>query len=263
MKTLNVYTDGSCKSLCWQPKIKDSPIGFACAYAVGEDVILSLSGSKAYGDSYQAELEAVRLALSNIPKDIPAPYNIVLHSDCRGVVTLLNEGGVKNDEIKSRLEALKENGVSVSAKWVRGHSGNKLNNYVHKLSYIACSAEISRFEKELPRPTKSELKALSKIVKAWVSDPGKARKKEVTKLTHDVAVSNSVAGRLISSFRDEPQEWTITDMIGSARRALRDEIKRLGVPLILANLADKPKQNAPQTPEADEPSIEDNPHPAP
>jgi len=104
----------------------------ACAYFIIKNLepycneVVVLQG---FRNSNQGELHAVRMSLERLLADKDAPTSVYVFTDHRNI-TDRPKMKYKNEILGNILRELEQKGVSVEFVYVKGHSGNKLNNTV-------------------------------------------------------------------------------------------------------------------------------------
>lgn len=132
-----IYTDGSCSR-------DDGPGGWAAIIQQGKRV-RELTGGETKTTSVRMELTAVVRALELLRK----PSDVTLHTDCQFIVNTVTNGRlqrwqsnnwkrsddneVKNQDLWETLSHL-ITFHTVTFKWIKGHSGNPLNDRCDKLA---------------------------------------------------------------------------------------------------------------------------------
>lgn len=146
MKILEVYTDGAASP---------NPGKGAWAYCIVDvkKPIVIQSGYQRHATCNQMEMQAVIEALKAIKNKGLSDCYIYLHTDSqyvqRGITEWIDKwiengwksstGAVKNIKLWKEIINL-SNDMKIHYQWVRGHSGNKWNEFVDKL----CSEEITK-----------------------------------------------------------------------------------------------------------------------
>ena len=135
-KTCVIYTDGACLG-------NPGPGGWAALVQIDEEST-TISGGHPSTTNNRMEMQAVIGSLSFLRE----PFNIELYTDSRYVLDGINEWidtwtknnwrtagrkPVKNKELWQELYAL-TNQHHINWHWVRGHSGNQLNELVDNLA---------------------------------------------------------------------------------------------------------------------------------
>jgi ribonuclease HI len=133
-----VYTDGSALG-------NPGPGGYAfCAVIDGS--LKKVSGSRKVATNNQMELKAIECALRTLPSD----YNLLIHSDSQYAVNgctswlsswirrswnTSSRNPVANSDLWKKIDRLqtKRRGA-VRYIWIRGHSGNEMNELVDRLA---------------------------------------------------------------------------------------------------------------------------------
>lgn len=143
-KVFHIYTDGACK-------VHTSKVG-AWGYVVVDSetdkaVLEDADGVKPITTSPMMELTAVLEGISGAINQLPR-CDIVVHSDSEVVIKGITEWlpnwrsrnwrtstgrSVRNKSLWKKLEKLTDI-MDVSFKWVKGHDGDRWNEYAHTLA---------------------------------------------------------------------------------------------------------------------------------
>lgn len=141
MKQIEIYTDGACSG-------NPGPGGWGAILRYNEHE-KEISGGEANTTNNRMELSAVINALAMLKE----PCKVTLYSDSRYVVDAINKGWLRrwstngwrssigpvaNQELWKQVLALNANHV-VYYHWVKGHSGNVLNERCDALATAAAS----------------------------------------------------------------------------------------------------------------------------
>jgi len=133
MKTLKIFTDGSCL------KNPGGAGGYCAVITDGEERVVIKGGEKETTNN-RMELMAVIKALEKIKNS----YHIEIYSDSKYVVEGINSwikkwktygwNGIANKDLWMTIDKLLQKHLSVRAVWVRGHSGHPENEYCDKVA---------------------------------------------------------------------------------------------------------------------------------
>lgn len=141
MKQIEIYTDGACSG-------NPGPGGWGAILRYNEHE-KEISGGEANTTNNRMELSAVINALALLKE----PCKVTLYNDSRYVVDAINKGWLRrwstngwrssigpvaNQELWKQVLALNANHV-VCYHWVKGHSGNVLNERCDALATAAAS----------------------------------------------------------------------------------------------------------------------------
>lgn len=138
---VEIYTDGSCHG-------NPGPGGYAAVLRDFKTTI-EVSGSEWYTTNNRMELTAVVEGL----KLVSGPSNVTIVTDSKYVADLINRKDLKsfirdpkkkNTDLLRKIVELSQKHRTVTAKWVKGHAGNKLNERCDTLA----NAEVNRLERE-------------------------------------------------------------------------------------------------------------------
>lgn len=149
--SVTIYTDGSCHG-------NPGPGGYA-AIVLQNGVTKEVHGSDWYTTNNRMELTAVIEGL----KLLSSPSNVTIITDSKYVANQINKGnlqgllsdpGRKNADLWEKVVRLSK-WHKLSAEWVRGHSGNKLNQRCDSIANR--EATLLEKEREIRRLTFSEL----------------------------------------------------------------------------------------------------------
>ena len=141
MEKVTIYTDGSCHG-------NPGPGGYAAIVLRSNGSTVTVSGSDWYTTNNRMELTAVIEGL----RLLSGPSNVTIVTDSRYVADRINQGGIqkiirnpksKNIDLWEKLLSLSL-WHTLSAKWVRGHSGDKLNEKCDTLA----NAESNKIKQE-------------------------------------------------------------------------------------------------------------------
>ena len=141
MKHFTIYTDGACSN-------NPGPGGYGVVITNHKNFVKELSGSYKLTTNNRMELMAVIKGLEFFKE----PSKIIVCSDSKYIIDAVNQGWldrwnnnnwyrngrdiVKNKDLwKSLLGVL--HGHSVKFVWIKGHSGDKLNERCDKLAVSA------------------------------------------------------------------------------------------------------------------------------
>ena len=147
MKTIEIYTDGSCNN---NKKAKElARVGGAGYVLVFGEYEKGVSvGSFINTNSARMEMMGILKALEEIKS---LRYSINIYCDCKHIVDTINTGMLesmtvhvdiamrKNPDLWYRIKNIycKLGGArKVSVHWVRGHDGNKYNEMADKLADV-------------------------------------------------------------------------------------------------------------------------------
>lgn len=151
--TVTIYTDGSCHG-------NPGPGGYA-AIVLQDGVTKEVHGSDWYTTNNRMELTAVIEGL----KLLSSPSNVVIVTDSKYVANQINKGnlrdflstpGRKNADLWEKIMRLSK-WHTVSAEWVKGHAGNKLNQRCDSIANR--EATLLEKEREIRQLTFAELLA--------------------------------------------------------------------------------------------------------
>ena len=140
VNTVTIYTDGSCHG-------NPGPGGYA-AIVLQNGTTKEVHGSDWYTTNNRMELTAVIEGL----KLLNSPSNVTIITDSKYVVDQINNGnlreflrnpGRKNADLWEKVLQLSK-WHKISAKWVKGHSGNELNQRCDRIA----NQEAALLEKE-------------------------------------------------------------------------------------------------------------------
>lgn len=149
--SVTIYTDGSCHG-------NPGPGGYA-AIVLQNGVTKEVHGSDWYTTNNRMELTAVIEGL----KLLSSPSNVTIITDSKYVANQINKGNLqgflsdpsrKNADLWEKVMRLSK-WHKLSAEWVRGHSGNKLNQRCDSIANR--EATLLEKEREIRRLTFSEL----------------------------------------------------------------------------------------------------------
>lgn len=139
-KVARIYTDGSCHG--------NPGAGGYCAIVLCDGITREVKGSDWHTTNNRMELTAVIEGL----KLIADPYDAHILSDSKYVVEPIRRGNLrayvnspdrKNADLWEKILRLSAF-HKLTAEWVRGHSGNRLNQYCDKMA----NQEATRVERE-------------------------------------------------------------------------------------------------------------------
>jgi ribonuclease HI len=149
MILLSVYSDGSSDGGTGKP------IGWAYAVTSGDELLVAGSGSEVSGTNNTAELlGAIRgleaahlLKLSKLGLEHDGDVCVSLMSDSKYVVGL-GQGIYQPTANVELVTLLKKSSDAIQADfvWVKGHGGNKFNEFVDKLAREARMERIKSLE---------------------------------------------------------------------------------------------------------------------
>ena len=151
-KNVVIYTDGSCLG-------NPGPGGYAAIVLQG-GITKEVRGSDWYTTNNRMELMAVIQGL----KLVNEPSSILIITDSKYVANQINRGnlrgftnepGRKNADLWQKILRLSELHHSLTAKWVKGHAGNKLNQRCDSLANM--EAQRVKSEKDVRNFTFAEL----------------------------------------------------------------------------------------------------------
>jgi ribonuclease HI len=133
VKTLKIYTDGSCLR-------NPGGAGGYCAVITDGEKKAVIKGGEKETTNNRMELMAVIKALEKIKNN----YHIEIYSDSRYVVEGINSwmkkwkkwnwDGIANKDLWIRIDALLQKHISVKAIWIKGHNGHPENEYCDKIA---------------------------------------------------------------------------------------------------------------------------------
>ncbi|MDR2766068.1 MAG: ribonuclease HI [Holosporaceae bacterium] len=140
MKSVAIYTDGACSG-------NPGPGGWG-ALIIHDNSVDELCGGEKYTTNNRMELQAVIHALERLPEacsiELYTDSSYVKGGITKWIYTWEKNGWrnsqrepVKNVDLWLRLQELSGK-HKISWNWVRGHSGNELNNRVDKLARSQC-----------------------------------------------------------------------------------------------------------------------------
>ena len=125
-----------------------SPGGYAAVLRDFKTTI-EVTGSEWYTTNNRMELTAVVEGL----KLVSGPSNVTIVTDSKYVADLINRKDLKafirdpkkkNTDLLRKIVELSQKHRTLTAKWVKGHAGNKLNERCDALA----NAEVNRLERE-------------------------------------------------------------------------------------------------------------------
>jgi ribonuclease HI len=124
MKELHIWTDGACSG-------NPGPGGWAVAWKEDSETKI-LSGYHPQTTNNRMELTAVLQAVSHFEHT-----HLIIHTDSQGVINWLNGSWKRNDSnihsLCATIEHQARNAqVTYSFVYVKGHSGDAMNNLVDK-----------------------------------------------------------------------------------------------------------------------------------
>lgn len=137
-----IYTDGACLG---------NPGKGGWGYVILQDdkIVEELAGAEAYTTNNRMELKAAIVALEShsLVGDFKTPVEIFTDSQYvqKGITVWIagwkakgwfgsNKKPVKNKDLWLRLEKVKNKFEDIKFSWVRGHNGDKWNEYVDQLA---------------------------------------------------------------------------------------------------------------------------------
>lgn len=130
---MEIYTDGSCKVHTTQEGI------WAFVVVVDDDIVYSKHGTKQNTTNNQMEMEALKQAL-DYSRDFPE-RDITIYSDSQYCVkgyNIWSESwvkkdfqGIANSDLWREINSIP---TLVEVEWIRGHDGNKWNEYVDQMT---------------------------------------------------------------------------------------------------------------------------------
>ena len=174
---IHIYTDGSC--------IKNpGPAAYAFVGLVAgrETILCEKVGMWEHSTNQRAELQAIVSSLQwaqDLPRVWSQPANVTVYSDSKYAIACLSEWWpkwkrdgwirkrkgrtwpIKNLDLIQQGIALQEV-VKVSFQWVKGHSGNKWNEYVDEMANRAAARAYHEGNADIgyePEPPESLLTA--------------------------------------------------------------------------------------------------------
>lgn len=136
--TVTIFTDGACSG-------NPGPGGWGCVVIDDNDHCYSLSGGAAATTNNRMEMLAVIAALESLPY----ASTVVVHTDSKYVIngiTMWVDGwiargwrtasgqDVKNADMWKRMLSSVQRHHQVQWRWVKGHSGNPLNERADQLA---------------------------------------------------------------------------------------------------------------------------------
>ena len=139
MAEYNIWTDGGYNI--------SRGVG-ACAYVVleGEQEISRYAEKMERSTNNRCELMAIYLALKSLPVD----SGVVVHTDSRYCIGVLSGDYRRNknlDILEMYDSMVKDKGLDVRFRWVKGHSGDRYNELCDSLCQQAAECELDYFLK--------------------------------------------------------------------------------------------------------------------
>ncbi len=152
VERVTLYSDGSCHG-------NPGPGGYAAIILKSDGKTINVSGSDWYTTNNRMELTAVIEGL----KLLSSPSIVTIITDSKYVADPINRGSIRalisnpkkaNRDLWEKVLNLSKR-HSLSAKWVKGHAGNKLNEKCDALA----NEEVRKLEREkdIRRHTIAEL----------------------------------------------------------------------------------------------------------
>lgn len=139
MKTLQIYTDGSCL------RNPGGQGGWAFVVLDDNQVIFKSSGSEYSTTNNRMEMMAGVQALKYIEQMDVTDCIVTIYSDSQLVVNTMtfNWKKLANQDLWYNLikstNSLSERGVVVEWEWVKGHAGDKYNEIVDRMAFSAAN----------------------------------------------------------------------------------------------------------------------------
>lgn len=141
VERVTIYTDGSCHG-------NPGPGGYAAILLKPDGATVTVSGSDWYTTNNRMELTAVIEGL----RLLSGPSIVTIITDSKYVADLINRGNFralvsdpkkKNTDLWEKVLVLSKT-HNLSAKWVKGHAGNRLNEKCDALA----NSEVKKLEQE-------------------------------------------------------------------------------------------------------------------
>lgn len=132
-----IYADGSCSG-------NPGPGGFAAVITVDPSSVVTVSGHTRATTNQRMELMAVVTGLHNVPND-----EIIVVTDSQYVVESVNSGWKRrsNKDLWKLLDTELQTHTNVRFQWVKGHSGNALNEQANKRAQEETQLAIQELQK--------------------------------------------------------------------------------------------------------------------
>lgn len=126
MDKVIIYTDGACSG-------NPGPGGWGALLVWGKKA-LEISGHEDHTTNQRMELTAVIKALERLKR----PCDVIVYTDSQYVVGVMTQGWKRraNLDLLERLDKLCQI-HQVEFKWVRGHNGNRYNEWVNRVAQEA------------------------------------------------------------------------------------------------------------------------------
>lgn len=123
---IKVYADGSCKPT------NPGPCSCSAVLVIDDIILESRSVFLGHGTNQVAELNAISLALSILrDRDLAWESSIIITDSKYCIGVLVEEWKAqKNIDLIAKIKKSLESFPNIQMKWIKGHSGDKLNDFV-------------------------------------------------------------------------------------------------------------------------------------
>ena len=163
----DIYTDGSL--------LKNGVGGYAAIITSDGGYTKELTGTEKNCDCYRAEILGIYLALNNLKRKLQTCDELVFHCDNISVVNFIQQKRIIRWNERNWI---KDNGEMVvnadlwafilefyekyemSAIWIKGHSGDKMNELCDQMAYKAAKSVKTKKKHKKHRKKKQRIRTL-------------------------------------------------------------------------------------------------------